>query len=271
VKGKETIEERHAWLACLTRRVKPAKIIEFGCGSGFVLERLSHIFPSSVIIGVDKLPERLHELNKKKLSNVIPLCADFTKLAFPENTFNTVLFVASLHEVFSYKGIESIRHVITNAHRILQPRGMLIIQDFVKPDAQMVELRFRNEETRMRFRRFRREFKPRKIKSKKTEAGVEIDIADAVEFISKYRSPSEADWKEEMHETHFFFTRTEFIETVEKIGFQVIEAIPLPKRAGWWNDKRTGVAREIEFDFKTEYRWTQLTCRKNKEGKKKKE
>ena len=35
------LEERKIWLGFLTKYVKPGRIVEFGCGSGFVLEILA--------------------------------------------------------------------------------------------------------------------------------------------------------------------------------------------------------------------------------------
>jgi ubiquinone/menaquinone biosynthesis C-methylase UbiE len=267
---KQMAQERKTWLEHLTNQVKRGKIAEFGCGSGFVLESLSRCFTKSFIIGVDKLPERLTQVVQKKLKNVIAIQADFTLPLFPENSFDTVIFVASLHEVFSAMGIKKVHQAISNAHRVLKPGGVLIIQDFAKPEPRKVVLQLRNEKVRKKFLRFKKEFKPRKVKSKRIGGGIETDIADAVEFISKYRSRSEPDWKEEMNETHFFFTKKQFVKSVEKAGFQSTKVVPLPKRAGWWSDKRTGVDKDIGFDFRTEYGWLQITCSKMSKRRKKK-
>jgi len=54
--------ERKAWLKHLSKYVKPSKIVEFGCGSGFVLEALSVDFAGSIIVGVDNSPRELEKL-----------------------------------------------------------------------------------------------------------------------------------------------------------------------------------------------------------------
>lgn len=95
------VEEKKTWLKCLSKYVKPGKIVEFGCGSGFVLEVLSMDFADSIIVGVDKSMERLEKVVEKGLKNVILVKADITQNIFPDGTFDTALFVGSLHEVFS--------------------------------------------------------------------------------------------------------------------------------------------------------------------------
>lgn len=67
------VEEKKTWLKCLSKYVKSGKIVEFGCGSGFVLEVLSMDFADSIIVGVDKSMERLEKVVEKGLKNVIPV------------------------------------------------------------------------------------------------------------------------------------------------------------------------------------------------------
>jgi len=252
------IEERKGWLQHLSQCVKPGKIIEFGCGSGFVLEVLSDDHPNSVIFGVDKSMERLLELSEKEIKNVIPIKADITQNIFPNSTFDTAIFVVTLHEIFSYTGREKVGAALTMAHSILKDAGVLIIQDFLKPSSRSVSLGFKNEETQKRFLRFVDEFQPRKIAFEKIGSGVILDIADAVEFISKYRSPSEEDWTEEMYETHFFFTEEEYKEIAQKTQFTIKDVVYLARSDKRWAEVR----KDMEFKFEPEYRWIQLVLGK---------
>jgi SAM-dependent methyltransferase len=255
-------EERKGWLKHLSKYAKPGKIIEFGCGSGFVLEILSGDYPGSIIFGVDKSMERLLKLAKKQLRYVVPVKADITNNIFRNGTFDTAIFVGVLHEIFSYAGKEKVEGALRVAYDVLKNHGILIIQDFLKPSSRLVRLTFKNKETQKRFFKFAKEFQPRKIKFERTESGVIIDIADAVEFISKYRSPSEEDWNEEMHETHFFFTEEEYRETAQETGFSIKHCEYLTKSDKRWVEVR----QDIGFGFENEYQWIQMVlARQTKE------
>ena len=251
--GEAELQERQAWLNNLTRYVKLDKIIEFGCGSGFVLEILSRKFGQSIIVGIDKSRERLEKVVEKKLKNVIPLQADIAKNIFPQKTFDTALFVGSLHEVFSYQGKRKVEDSLRMAYQVLKDKGILIIQDFLKPASKLVEMGFKNEKTRRKFQRFARDFQPRKIRFRKTEDGVKLDLADAIEFISKYSFKGK-EWKEEMGETHFFFTLEEYKKVAKKNGF-IIKGLKKLSRGEKW---RVEIRKDVDFKFEPEYARIQL-------------
>ena len=252
------IEERRTWLRYLSKYVQAGKIVEFGCGSGFVLEVLSNDYPNSIILGVDKSMEELEGVTGKGFKNVIPVQADITRSIFRNCIFDTAIFVVTLHEIFSYMGREKVGAALTMAHSILKDAGVLIIQDFLKPPSRSVSLGFKNEGTQKRFLRFVDEFQPRKIAFEKIGSGVILDIADAVEFISKYRSPSEEDWTEEMYETHFFFTEEEYKEIAQKTQFTIKDVVYLARSDKRWAEVR----KDMEFKFEPEYRWIQLVLQK---------
>jgi len=252
------LEERRKWLDYMLGYVKPYNIVEFGCGSGFALEVLSGHFPNSTIIGVDRSIERLDMVYERKLKNVVPMKADFTQKLFPDKTFDTAIFVGSLHEVFSAVGREKLRDTLAVAGDELKDNGVVIIQDFLKPNKKPVTLYFHNEQTRKIFSRFVREFTQRKVVFEEIKGGVKLDVADAVEFISKYRSPTEEDWREEMAETHFFFSEQEYKETAEKAGFAVKHVAELSKSKAFWSE----IKEDIDFNYPNDYLWIQLVLTK---------
>jgi SAM-dependent methyltransferase len=248
-------EEREVWLKHLSGCVKPGKIVELGCGGGFVLDTVSVDFADSIIVGVDAAMGELEKLVEKDLKNVIPVKADITQNIFPDRTFDTALFVATLHEIFSDLGREKVEDAFRVAHDVLKDNGVLIIQDFLKPSPRLVEITFKNEETRRKFLRFADEFRPRKVKFEETRGRVKLDIADANEFISKYYfGYSEERWKRHMSHTHLFFTEEEYKEIARRIGFIIKGSMKLPTGENLWAEIR----KDIEFDFETEYGWIQL-------------
>lgn len=254
------LEQKEVQVKCLIKHVKPGRIVEFGCGSGFVLGMLYVDFPESVIVGIDKSMERLETVVTKDLGNVIPIQSDISDNIFPRGTFNTALFVGSLHEVFSYLDKEKVMDAFRMAHHILKDNGVLIVQDFLRPTPRLVEMTFKNEETRQRFLRFAKEFRPRKVRFEEVGKGVELDIADAVEFVSKYHSSSEEDWKEEMSETHFFFTEEDYQETAERTGFIIKSSMKLSKDQYCCDEIR----KDLQFTFEPEFRWIQLVLTKRR-------
>ena len=255
---RKKLEERRKWLDHMLEYMRPSKIVEFGCGSGFVLEILSECFPKSTIIGVDKSIERLDMVYDRKLKNVVPMKADFTQKIFPDKTFDTAIFVGSLHEVFSSVGRDKLRDTLAIVRDELKDNGVAIIQDFLKPNKKSVALHFRNEQTKKIFSRFVREFIQSKVVFEEIKGGVKLDCADAVEFISKYRSPTEEDWREEMEETHFFFSEQEYKEMADKAGFAVEHVTKLSKSTAFWSE----IEKDIDFQYPDDYLWIQLVLTK---------
>ncbi|UCG91111.1 MAG: methyltransferase domain-containing protein [candidate division WOR-3 bacterium] len=255
---KRQEEERKPWLKRLTQYVKPGKIVELGCGSGFIVEELSHTFADSSIIGVDKSLQRLAELVKKKITNVIPLKGDFTQPIFASHTFDTAIFVGSLHEVFSYCGPAKVEEALRLAYATVKNDGVVIIQDFLKPSPAPINLIFKNEETKKKFIRFATEFKPRKIQFEIEGKSTHVDVVDAVEFISKYRSPNEDDWRDEMAETHFFFTEKDYRNAAQVAGFFIHDLKKLARR----KERAKQIQEDIECNFTLEHPWIQLVLKK---------
>lgn len=206
----------------LTKFINPGTILECGCGSGFVLEILSHHFKDSTLLGIDKSFERLVMLKHKHLCNVFPVQADITHIPCRRRSCTTVLFISSLHEVFSKVGDEGVYRVLNHVHSLLEEEGTLIIQDFLRPPYQKVEVGFKREGARKRFIRFATEYRVRPIPYEETHFGVKLDIGDAMEFFSKYRSISQNDWEEEMDESHYYYTRDEFKKMADDCSFSII-------------------------------------------------
>lgn len=253
------MQDRTARFTSLIQHVKPGKIVELGCGNGLVLEALSKRFSESIIVGLDEDLEALEKVLEKGFDNVIPIKADITQKIFPDRTFDTALFVASLHEVFSYRGKKKVRVAFQNASDMLMDSGVLIIQDFLRPPSRLVKINFLNEGAGKRFLRFAREFRPRKVRYEEREGVVGVDIADAVEFISKYRSPDEEDWQEEMRETHFFFTEEEYQEMAQRTGLVIKDFKKLPTDESWWG----AIREDMELTLEPQYLWAQLVLTKS--------
>lgn len=237
-KKNESREER---LLLLLKHSLQGKIIEFGCGDGNILQILSKNYPESLIVGIDINRERIDKVNKRNLKNVITFLSDVGSDIFPKNSFNTTIFIGVLHEIFSYQGKEQVNNAIKNAYKVLKKNGRLLIGEFLKPESKKVDLIFKNTKAYSKFSRFANEYKVRKIVYKKIGNKIILDIVDAVEFLSKYFSPTEEDWREEIKEAHFSLTMNDYRNELEKVGFEIIWTKELP-----WHKWKL---REIRKDF----------------------
>lgn len=256
-RGKR-LEERKAWLGRMVPHLRGPRIVEFGCGSGFVLEFMSERFPDSMLVGMDRSLERLETLGSLRMQNVIPVRGEITEPMFPASSFTTVLLIGVLHEIYSDFGDESVKDVLRVAHGVLDEDGIVIIQDFLRPPPRSVKITFKNDATHKKFLRFAREFRPRKIPYEISGAEIRLDIADGVEFVSKYRSPDEDDWSHEMHETHFAFTEDDHRRIAQSTGFHIKHAEHLHARP----HRVAEFMEDMEFDFEAVYTWIQVVLEK---------
>jgi ubiquinone/menaquinone biosynthesis C-methylase UbiE len=250
MKRNEKNESREERLLSLLKHSLPGKIIEFGCGGGDILQILSKNFPESLIVGIDINREKINKVNKRNLKNVIVFQSDVGSDIFPKNSFNTSILIGVLHEIYSYQGREQITNAIKNAYNVLKKNGRLLIGDFLKPKSKQVDLIFKNDKACNKFSRFANEYEVRKINYKKMGNKIILDIVDAVEFLSKYFSPTEEDWKEEMKEAHFSLTMDDFRNKLEKAGFELIWIKELP----WHEWKLKEFRKDLTFHNESELR-----------------
>jgi SAM-dependent methyltransferase len=256
--GEISSPDRLRQLKGVVKHARPGMLVEFGCGAGEVLQSLAEGFPTSLIVGVDVSERVLRAVRERHLENVLPVCSDATQKIFLNNSLDTALFVASLHEIYSFLGKSYVMSSLRIAFDVLKEGGVLIISDFLKPQPRWVRMGFRNKETWERFRRFAKEFEPRKVKFEKLGRAVKLDIADALEFIVKYRSPDEEDWKIEMKEVHFFFTMGDYKRALREVGFRIIALENWPRSEERWVETR----RDIEFESESAYRFILVAAEK---------
>ena len=219
---KRQLQAKRKRLEKLKPYVQSGVVVEFGCGSGFVLEFLSEIAPNSHIIGVDRLPERLAAVSERGLHNVVTVCADVEDSIFPEGVFDTAVFINCLHEIFSEKGREGVMGALQVASTVLRRDGVVLIQDYLKPEPQVIEMEFADQWLLKRFMRFAKEFKPRQVNYEMKGSTARLDVADAFEFITKHHAKDEEHWQEEMRETHLFFTEEDFRQALREAGLNIV-------------------------------------------------
>jgi ubiquinone/menaquinone biosynthesis C-methylase UbiE len=254
---KRYLTERKTWLDYLIPMIKPGWIAEMGCGSGFVIEFIARKCPDCRIVGIDVDLDRLHVLSSKNLKKVIPVCADVRNPVFTGGSFDTVLIISTLHIVFSQYGDNGVIETLRLAREMLTGVGRLIIQDFLKPDSETVQLMFNNNNALDRFYDFCREFRPRSIRYKSTNQSVRLDIADAIDFLAKYQYTGN-DWSEEMGETHYFYSVADFNLAARQTGFKVADVKKWKKKVSGPISGYPG----LECDFNISTDWIQVVLEK---------
>jgi demethylmenaquinone methyltransferase/2-methoxy-6-polyprenyl-1,4-benzoquinol methylase len=110
----------------------PRKILDVATGTAdLAIEAAKQLSPE-LIIGVDIANEML-EIGRKKIDkpgirNIIELRhGDSEKLPFEDNTFDAVTVA------FGVRNFEKLQQGITEMHRVLAPKGRLVILEFSKP------------------------------------------------------------------------------------------------------------------------------------------
>jgi SAM-dependent methyltransferase len=250
----EALKRKSHWLKQLMKFVRPGTILECGCGRGFVCDMLSSHFPDNNLIGIDKSFRRLLTLKQKTLPHTFPVQADIRHLPLTTGSCDTVIFVSSLHEVFSLYGTPGVYDILGTIHSLLKNEGTLIIQDFLRPPPRQVTVEFKESSARTRFIRFATEFRVRPIPYEETSHGVRLDIGDAFEFFSKYDSPSEEDWQEEMDESHYFYTQKAYEQMAAHCSYTVTYLSPLPAVA----ESFTALSPVMHWDFSPEHQNIQM-------------
>jgi SAM-dependent methyltransferase len=204
--------------------------------------------------------ERLKKVAEKELPNVTAVRADFMKPLFQDWSVDTIILAARLHEVFSDAGDAGVLDTLKAAGDALTQEGVLIIQDYLKPNPRLVELRLSSDRLRERFARFVREFRPRTVLFQESERGVQIDIANALDFLDRQCASTEKKWQEEMRETHRFFSEDDYRESAEREGLAIEEVQILPRD----NPAGTAESDEVSFDFEYEQDWVQVVMVKQR-------
>ena len=114
-----------------------SKILDYGCGYGRVCQKLTNEGYNN-IIGIDSSTEMIQrgrelypELSLKVLPNI--------GLPYPDNYFDAVLLIAVLTCIPTNAGQQSL---LTGLKRILRPKGMIYISDYVLQDDERNQQRY---------------------------------------------------------------------------------------------------------------------------------
>jgi ubiquinone/menaquinone biosynthesis C-methylase UbiE len=109
------------------KRVHPIKgerVLDVGCGTGMLLERIVDRYPDSEVTGVDLSPAMVAQARRRLPQRVTLEAADAEALPFSTHSFDLVLSVSSFHFWPAPKD------ALAELRRVLRPGGRLAITDW---------------------------------------------------------------------------------------------------------------------------------------------
>jgi ubiquinone/menaquinone biosynthesis C-methylase UbiE len=125
--GLKTAQEKDLWLNLLARNIskeKGAKILDVGCGTGFLSLLLAEL--GHTVTGIDLSAEMRNQATKKARQAKLQasfMAGDAESPPFPENSFDIII---SRHLLWT---LPSPSKALGNWHHLLSPGGTVIIID----------------------------------------------------------------------------------------------------------------------------------------------
>jgi SAM-dependent methyltransferase len=214
-------------LSAIMTYVNPdvSAILDLGCGIGALSTRLAERFPSALIVGVDRSKYLLSRLPRKM--NVVTMLGDIPAIPLKNHSFDLVVAVQVLHEIFHFKGAKALIRTFHNVFHLLRKDGEFIILDHFNPGDTPILFKL-PEELPKKLREFQSKFKPRKTAYYDSGEGwIRSSMRDFCDFVTKIWALNSGLEEEEMSETHTPFTRQELENLVQEAGFEVVHTTSL--------------------------------------------
>ncbi len=111
-----------------------SRILDVGCGKGFLIYELSQLLPGSTVIGLDISPYAI--LNSKAEISSKCIVGDASHLPFEDSSFDLVLSITTLHNLFLdrlFAALEEIervsaadKYIVVEAYRSEQEKVNLL-------------------------------------------------------------------------------------------------------------------------------------------------
>ena len=200
-------------------------ILDLGCGIGALTTRLAERFPSTLIVGIDRSKYLLSRLPRKM--NIVTMLGDIPATPLKNHSFDLVVAVQVLHEIFYFKGAKALIRTFHNVFHLLRKDGEFIILDHFNPGNTPICFKL-PEELRKKLREFQSKFKPRKTAYYDSGEGwIRSSMRDFCDFVTKIWALNSGLEEEEMSETHTPFTRQELENLVQEAGFEVVHTTSL--------------------------------------------
>ena len=105
--------------------IKPQeRILDLGCGTGTLIEKLLQFVPEKNLVGLDASQEMLSVAKQKLPTSVDLHLGNADNLPFPSESFERIISTSSFHY------FPNPSQAIREAKRVLKPNGCLVITDW---------------------------------------------------------------------------------------------------------------------------------------------
>ena len=103
------------------------KILDIGCGKGYLLYEFTQVVPGVEVTGIDISPYAI-ENSKEEVTPFLHV-GNATTLPFEDNKFDAVIVS------FGVRNFENLEKGLADMYRVLKPGGKTVILEFSKPRA----------------------------------------------------------------------------------------------------------------------------------------
>lgn len=219
-------------------------IVDVGMASGTSTYILALLFPNTPVIGVDINPKMVQLASQTyHLPNLRFIVDDGETLEqLTHIKINGFFNCSSIHHITSFNDYNPNKAYLTLKRQaeLLCDGGVLIVRDFVKPEAKEVIIEFPSDEEGRRNARqlisfaasarslsaiYEQGFPLQKIKTDANDLSFRLNLEDAVEFIR--RKDYLDDWDIELQEEYGYFSQHDFEETFANLGLRAIVSYPI--------------------------------------------
>lgn len=105
--------EKIKTLKNIVGKIKPKKILDVGCASGYMANQISKLFPKAKIYGID-VYDKAVRYGKKKYPKIKFKVADAHKLPFTNNSFDLIVSYETIeHVVNPLKTLKELKRVLS--------------------------------------------------------------------------------------------------------------------------------------------------------------
>ncbi len=104
-------------------RIRPARLIDIGCGPGAFLQRVQDSFPDIQLNGLDLSEEMIRETRARLSDTAVAAVGDAEQMPLAGSQFQAVTCNMSIHHY------PHPQKAVNEMHRILEPGGSLLLND----------------------------------------------------------------------------------------------------------------------------------------------
>ena len=113
-------------------KIKPKSILDLGCGTGSLTQKISTLYPDAKIVPLD-FSEEMLRICRSKVSKVNPICADIENIPIIESRFDLIISSLTFHWA------TDLYSTFLKIHKLLKDDGCFLFSS-IGPDT-LLELR----------------------------------------------------------------------------------------------------------------------------------